>query len=151
MRKLSAGFDFLFPKMGIHQWWANLDQASKHLEVFRFRDLSPTPKPWVLEVLSTQAHLAVLSFGGAIDPGTLICWQWKHPTPNCYLYLAKCRCSLKHLFFWGIYVFSNEASCMTSGCGAIWSDAEKENSWSMNRNRKPENFLDPPNPPPPPP
>jgi len=49
---------------------------------------------WVLEVL-----------GGAIDPGTLICWQWKHPTPNCYLYLAKCRCSLKHLFFWGIYVF----------------------------------------------
>ena len=32
---------------------------------------------------------------------------------------------------------------MTSGCGAIWSDAEKENSWSMNRNRKPENFLDP--------
>ena len=38
---------------------------------------------------------------------------------------------------------------MTSGCGAIWSDAEKENSWSMNRNRKPENFLDPPNPPPP--
>jgi hypothetical protein len=130
------------------QGWANLDQASKHLEVFRFRDLSPTPKPWVLEVLSTQAHLAVLSFGGAIDPGTLICWQWKHPTPNCYLYLAKCRCSLKHLFFWGIYVFSNEASCMTSGCGAIWSDAEKENSWSMNRNRKPENFLDPPNPPP---
>jgi hypothetical protein len=27
------------------QRWANLDQASKHLEVFRFRDLSPTPKP----------------------------------------------------------------------------------------------------------
>ncbi len=27
------------------QWWANLDQASKHLEVFRFRDLSPTPIP----------------------------------------------------------------------------------------------------------
>ncbi len=27
------------------QGWANLDQASKHLEVFRFRDLSPTPKP----------------------------------------------------------------------------------------------------------
>ena len=36
---------------------------------------------------------------------------------------------------------------MTSGGGAIWSDAE--NSWSMNRNRKPENFLDPPNPLPP--
>jgi hypothetical protein len=30
---------------GIGQWWANLDQASKHLEVFRFRDLSPTPIP----------------------------------------------------------------------------------------------------------
>jgi hypothetical protein len=29
----------------LHQRWANLDQASKHLEVFRFRDLSPTPKP----------------------------------------------------------------------------------------------------------
>jgi hypothetical protein len=28
-----------------NQWWANLDQASKHLEVFRFRDLSPTPIP----------------------------------------------------------------------------------------------------------
>jgi hypothetical protein len=28
-----------------NQGWANLDQASKHLEVFRFRDLSPTPKP----------------------------------------------------------------------------------------------------------
>jgi hypothetical protein len=27
------------------QRWANLDQASKHLEVFRFRDLSPTPIP----------------------------------------------------------------------------------------------------------
>jgi hypothetical protein len=27
------------------QGWANLDQASKHLEVFRFRDLSPTPIP----------------------------------------------------------------------------------------------------------
>jgi hypothetical protein len=133
--------------IGRRQWWANLDQASKHLEVFRFRDLSPTPIPWVLEVLSTQAHLAVLSFGGAIDPGTLICWQWQHPTPNCYLYLAKCRCRLQHLFFGGIRCFSYEASCMTSCCGAIWSDAE--NSWSMNRNRKPENFLDPPNPLPP--
>ncbi len=30
---------------GFSQWWANLDQASKHLEVFRFRDLSPTPIP----------------------------------------------------------------------------------------------------------
>jgi hypothetical protein len=30
---------------GHHQGWANLDQASKHLEVFRFRDLSPTPIP----------------------------------------------------------------------------------------------------------
>ena len=30
---------------GQGQRWANLDQASKHLEVFRFRDLSPTPKP----------------------------------------------------------------------------------------------------------
>jgi hypothetical protein len=29
----------------VDQRWANLDQASKHLEVFRFRDLSPTPKP----------------------------------------------------------------------------------------------------------
>jgi hypothetical protein len=29
----------------VNQGWANLDQASKHLEVFRFRDLSPTPKP----------------------------------------------------------------------------------------------------------
>jgi hypothetical protein len=29
----------------VEQWWANLDQASKHLEVFRFRDLSPTPIP----------------------------------------------------------------------------------------------------------
>jgi hypothetical protein len=29
----------------MQQWWANLDQASKHLEVFRFRDLSPTPIP----------------------------------------------------------------------------------------------------------
>ncbi len=30
---------------GPNQRWANLDQASKHLEVFRFRDLSPTPIP----------------------------------------------------------------------------------------------------------
>jgi hypothetical protein len=27
-----------------YQRWANLDQASKH-QVFRFRDLSPTPIP----------------------------------------------------------------------------------------------------------
>ncbi len=32
-------------KRPVYQRWANLDQASKHLEVFRFRDLSPTPKP----------------------------------------------------------------------------------------------------------
>jgi hypothetical protein len=32
-------------RVGPAQGWANLDQASKHLEVFRFRDLSPTPKP----------------------------------------------------------------------------------------------------------
>ncbi len=31
--------------LGQQQGWANLDQASKHLEVFRFRDLSPTPIP----------------------------------------------------------------------------------------------------------
>ncbi len=48
------------------QGWANLDQAHEDLDRNIFRDLSPTPKPWVLEVLSTQAHLAVLSFGGAI-------------------------------------------------------------------------------------
>jgi hypothetical protein len=27
------------------QWWANLDQASKHLDKTIFRDLSPTPLP----------------------------------------------------------------------------------------------------------
>ncbi len=36
---------FLVPEGATNQGWANLDQASKHLEVFRFRDLSPTPKP----------------------------------------------------------------------------------------------------------
>jgi hypothetical protein len=28
-----------------HQWWANLDQASKDLDKTIFRDLSPTPIP----------------------------------------------------------------------------------------------------------
>ncbi len=44
------------------QWWANLDQAPKDLDKTIFRDLSPTPIPWVLEVLSTQAHF----FGAAL-------------------------------------------------------------------------------------
>jgi hypothetical protein len=37
--------DGVAPEVVPEQRWANLDQASKHLEVFRFRDLSPTPKP----------------------------------------------------------------------------------------------------------
>jgi hypothetical protein len=37
---MGTGNEVAFP-----QRWANLDQASKHLEVFRFRDLSPTPIP----------------------------------------------------------------------------------------------------------
>ncbi len=45
------------------QWWANLDQAPEDLDKTIFRDLSPTPKPWVLEVLSTQAHF----FGAALE------------------------------------------------------------------------------------
>ena len=45
------------------QWWANLDQAPEDLDKNIFRDLSPTPKPWVLEVLSTQAHF----FGAALE------------------------------------------------------------------------------------
>jgi hypothetical protein len=40
--KFAAGVNDAGGKL---QWWANLDQASKHLEVFRFRDLSPTPIP----------------------------------------------------------------------------------------------------------
>jgi hypothetical protein len=45
------------------QWWANLDQAPEDLDKTIFRDLSPTPKPWVLEVLSTKAHF----FGAALE------------------------------------------------------------------------------------
>ncbi len=26
---------------------------------------------------------------------SIICWQWQHPTPNCYTDLANCRCHLK--------------------------------------------------------
>jgi hypothetical protein len=33
----------------LKQWWANLDQASKDLDKTIFRDLSPTPIPWVRE------------------------------------------------------------------------------------------------------
>ncbi len=44
------------------QWWANLDQTPNDLDKTIFRDLSPTPLSWVLEVLSTQAHF----FGAAL-------------------------------------------------------------------------------------
>jgi hypothetical protein len=39
----------VFGAGGGHQWWANLDQASKDLDKTIFRDLSPTPIPWVRE------------------------------------------------------------------------------------------------------
>ncbi len=53
----------LFSKQHFDQGWANLDQAPKDLDKTIFRDLSPTPLPWVLEVLSTQAHF----FGAALE------------------------------------------------------------------------------------
>ncbi len=46
MKSASLLMQNIISNIGIFlQWWANLDQASKHLEVFRFRDLSPTPIP----------------------------------------------------------------------------------------------------------
>ncbi len=55
--------DLSVSSQGSPQWWANLDQAPKDLDKTIFRDLSPTPKPWVLEVLSTKAHF----FGAALE------------------------------------------------------------------------------------
>ncbi len=45
MEPLAIVMSFFEFGLTCRQWWANLDQASKHLEVFRFRDLSPTPIP----------------------------------------------------------------------------------------------------------
>ena len=89
----------------VNQWWANLDQAPKDLDKTIFRDLSPTPIPWVLEVLSTQAHFFGAALETVAENSRYVVDQWQHPTPNCYLEVAKCCCRLKHLFFGGIYVF----------------------------------------------
>ncbi len=54
---------FAFYYLSSSQSWANLDQTPNDLDKTIFRDLSPTPIPWVLEVCRNRHTF----FGAALE------------------------------------------------------------------------------------